>query len=438
MKILQVSPMYFPVERGGERHAREISERLAARGHEVTVLTVNANSGHDLYMGIAGALEQDETINDVRVLRLAANDGSLPRILELGLRLKGGFRSLNYLFTPAGLEALSRPPRNLAFLRSILRSDCDLVVAWNWYWPPAYQAYLAKSLKRCRLVGIPLFHTEESWIQQTLYDPMIAACDALVVNSSHEKEFILNRMPRAQRIAVLGVGVDPKLFARRDGVGFRNRHGIGSRPVVAFVGSLCLSKGADRVVDAMPLVWNWNKEVQLVIAGFPDGPYPALDQALERLCPKERDRVMILHGISESEKVDLFDALDVFVMPSVGESFGISYLEAWMCRKPVIGARIGSTACVIDEGNDGLLVAPQDHRGIGRAIIELLADPERRSQMGERGYAKTVNQFTWDQMCDRMERLFFELIREQPSSCPWPWQWKTSRSPTHPEKTLSL
>ena len=429
MKILNISPLYFPAGRGAEYHMREVSEGLVARGHQVTVLTTNAMSGHDLWRGIAGTLEEVESINGVRVVRVPATDGALPGIIKFGLRLKGGYRSLNHFFTPSGLEVLSRSPRNLGILRSILQSDADLVVAWNWYWPPAYQAYLAKSLKRFRLVGIPLFHTADGWVQRPIYDPMIAACDALVVNSSHEKEFILNRMPNARRIAVLGVGIEPELFARRDGQAFRSRHATGNRPLVCFLGGLIPNKGADKVVDAMPFVWNWNEEVCLVIAGFPDGPYPALDQALARLSPSERERVLIFPGIAESDKVDLYDALDVFVMPSVGESFGISYLEAWMCRKPVIGARIGPTACVIEDGADGLLVEPNDPRDVARAIIELLADPDRRMRMGERGYSKTIENFTWQVVCDRSERFFLSLIAETPVSRSWSWRRESSPSP---------
>ena len=428
MKILNVSPLYFPAGRGAEHHMREVSERLVARGHQVTVLTTNAMSGHDLWCGISGALKEVESINGVRVVRVPARDGALPGIIKFGLRLKGGYRSLNHFFTPSGLEVLSRSPRHLGFLRSILRSNADLVVAWNWYWPPAYQAHLAKSFKRFRLVGIPLFHTADSWAERPIYDSMIAACDALVVNSSHEKEFILNRVPNAQRITVAGVGIEPELFAHRDGQGFRRRHTIGSRPIVCFLGGLISNKGADKVVEAMPFVWNWNKEVCLVIAGFPDGPYPALDQALARLDQSERERVLLFPSIPEREKIDLYDALDVFVMPSVGESFGISYLEAWMCRKAVIGARIGPTECVIEDGVDGLLAEPNDPGDIARSIIELLADPDRRKRMGERGYIKTTEHFTWKIVCDKIERFFLSLIGEIPPSRSWSWQRESSPS----------
>ena len=83
---------------------------------------------------------------------------------------------------------------------------------------------------------------------------------------------------------------------------------------------------------------------------------PALSET-ERLASSPSAR------FSDDEKPSMFDALDVFAMPSVAESFGIAYLEAWMCRKAVIGSRIGSTECVIHDGVDGVLVDARRPRG---------------------------------------------------------------------------
>jgi phosphatidylinositol alpha-mannosyltransferase len=108
-----------------------------------------------------------------------------------------------------------------------------------------------------------------------------------------------------------------------------------------------------------------------------------------------------------------YAALDVFALPSTGESFGIAYLEAWLCHKPVIGARIGATQCVIEEGVDGLLVTPKDADDTARAILALLGDKDRRESMGRHGHAKTVAQFTWDKVTDKVERLFLEIAAKR-------------------------
>jgi glycosyltransferase involved in cell wall biosynthesis len=112
-----------------------------------------------------------------------------------------------------------------------------------------------------------------------------------------------------------------------------------------------------------------------------------------------------------------------FVLPSREESLGIAYLEAWMCGKPMIGGRIGSTQCVIDEGVDGLLANPDDAEDIALTIINLLSDRDMRERMARNGRAKTLIHYTWDMVTDKVEALYRDLIaaREmrQRSDAPW-------------------
>ena len=80
-----------------------------------------------------------------------------------------------------------------------------------------------------------------------------------------------------------------------------------------------------------------------------------------------------------------------------------------MCQKPVIGARIGSTQCVIEDGVDGLLVDPMDPKDIASKIVELLSDRDKREKMGMAGYSKTLERYIWDKVVDRVETLYRDL-----------------------------
>jgi glycosyltransferase involved in cell wall biosynthesis len=102
-------------------------------------------------------------------------------------------------------------------------------------------------------------------------------------------------------------------------------------------------------------VWQWNKEARLVLAGPQADRQQQVDAFIASLTEFERKRIVLIDDFPDQEKASIFDAFDIFVMPSTAESFGIAYLEAWMLRKAVIGARIGPTRCVIDEGSDECL-----------------------------------------------------------------------------------
>jgi glycosyltransferase involved in cell wall biosynthesis len=175
------------------------------------------------------------------------------------------------------------------------------------------------------------------------------------------------------------------------------------------VGRQQTTKGVAKLIAAMPEVWRWNPDVRLVLAGH-GTPEPEVEAELGRLAALDRARVVQTGRFGKDEKASIFDAFDVFAMPSTDESFGIGYLEAWLCRKPVIGARIGSTECVIDEGRDGLLVDPDNAEEIAGAIVSLLADRQLRTTMAEAGYAKTIAHHTWDKVTDRMESLYRRVV----------------------------
>ena len=80
-----------------------------------------------------------------------------------------------------------------------------------------------------------------------------------------------------------------------------------------------------------------------------------------------------------------YAACDLFVAPSLYESFGLIYLEAMRFAKPVIGCRVGGIPEIVEDGRSGLLVAPGDAAALAKAIRDLLDSPERRATMGAYG-----------------------------------------------------
>ena len=404
VRIVHVTPGYWPRLGGEQVYARRLSEGLAARGHQVTVLTFRGREATDWFPPQRWGLSSPP-----RVIRFTEN-GAFPRLLKMG----GARRLLGAVLPQDRMKMMAGGPLSARLFVELLRSKADIVAVLGW-WASLlpFKVTMAKRLRKWRMVGIPMFHTEEAWSRDDVYAPLLNRCDAIIANTGYEKQFVEARVSGRTRVLVGGAGIDPHTFAERDGGRIRSRYGLRRRPVVGYVGRLLPSKGVTALIKAMRVVWQWNSEVHLVLAG-PRASVgtPAdqeVEQALARLTEAERARVLLLGEFDEEDKASIFDSLDVFAMPSIGESFGIAYLEAWMCGKPVIGANVGSTPYVIRNGVDGLLVNPQDPRHIGEALVRLLKDPAERARLGGAGYTRTTSEFTWDRVIDRIEGLYKEL-----------------------------
>jgi glycosyltransferase involved in cell wall biosynthesis len=118
-------------------------------------------------------------------------------------------------------------------------------------------------------------------------------------------------------------------------------------------------------------------------------------------------------GYLRNEKWDLYDACDVFAMPSRVDSFGLVYAEAWMRGKPVIGARCGSVPWVIHEDVDGLLVPFGDVEELARSIIRLIDRPSYRKALGEAGREHVFRTYTVSCVAQRLSELYTSLVKQK-------------------------
>ena len=112
--------------------------------------------------------------------------------------------------------------------------------------------------------------------------------------------------------------------------------------------------------------------------------------------------------IDNGEFVKQYARATVAVVPSVYEGFGLPVGEAMACAVPVISTTGGALPEVV--GDAGVLVPPSDHRALGRAIRELLADPNRAADLGQAGYQRVQEQFTWLKAAEKTTAAYREAI----------------------------
>lgn len=188
--------------------------------------------------------------------------------------------------------------------------------------------------------------------------------------------------------------------------------------VILTVGNLVARKGHDMVIRALPRLRQTIPNVTYLVVG--DGPYST---QLETLAVGigVRDRVIFAGKVPEEDLPDIYALSDVFVMPSReqldvcdAEGFGIVFLEANACGKPVVGGRSGGIPDAIMDEVTGLLVNPHDPTDIANALTRLLTDRHFAHRLGQQGRLRAVRDFNWEKVCGQVQAILESTVRDRP------------------------
>ena len=170
--------------------------------------------------------------------------------------------------------------------------------------------------------------------------------------------------------------------------------GLGiKRPFILFVSSLWPYKNAEVLIEAFAKARNENKCLMLVIAGY-SRQENYMAKILELIRQKDISKsILFTGGVSHNTLAKLYQTAEVFVYPSLYETFGLTILEAMACGCPVITSDISSMPEIA--GDAALLVNPKDAWALTQKIRSVLEDETLRKGMIEKGIHR-ASQFTWE------------------------------------------
>ena len=167
--------------------------------------------------------------------------------------------------------------------------------------------------------------------------------------------------------------------------------------------------GPDILLKAMARVRETIPDVTLSLAGRGE-----MTEELKQLAKDLRleDAVDFTGFVPNAEIYSFIRRHHIMVMPSVmeSESFGVAVLEASACGRPVIASRIGGVPEVLENGQTGILVPPDDVDSLAGAILDLANRPEKREKIGRNGYEFVREHYGWNVSVDKMTALYEELI----------------------------
>lgn len=375
MKIALVTPYQYPYPGGVTEHVSHLDQYFREWGHEVKIIA---------------PCPEDATDVPENVIRMGTH------ITPIGV---GG-----------SVSRITLSPRIYRPVKKLLAAENFDIIHLHEPLMPALPLFV---LRHSKTINVGTFHAYREtphWGLETLrpvFDPFFEKLHAKICVSHAAWDLISRYYPGDY--AIIPNGIDVQEFSGPAVTPIEKY--MDGRPNILFVGRMEKRKGFRYLMRAFPYIVDAVPDARLIVAG-----------AFEKEDKEPFVRYARMHGLSsvkfvgrvtEEELPRYYKTCDVFCAPSTGfESFGIVLLEAMAAGKPIVASNIRGYRSVMEDGQEGLLVEPENEHAIADAIIRLLRDPGLRQEMGQRGRRKALR-YDWPLVARQVLDVYEELIKQK-------------------------
>lgn len=376
MKILVVLTYYAPHWTGLTMHAQRVAEGLVARGHQVTVLTMQHQP----------ELPRAEILNGVRVIRLKP-------VVQIS----------------RGMLAPAFPIAAYQLIRSH-----DVVHIHT----PQLETLLLVSL--CRMLGKPVLMTHHGDLvmpsgvfnriieklmvgQMVLGGKLASRVSAYSPDYAQNSQFLQNF---ANNLTYIYPPVTLPEPNESQIAQWKHELGLTNEPLVGFAGRFVEEKGFDFLLEAMPLIAEVFPNVRFVFAGENHVAYENFYAQCLPLIEQNRERIIFLGLLRDEQKLaNFYGMCDLFTLPSRTDCLAMVQIEALLAETPLVTSNIPGARVVVRETGFGELVTPQNPRALADGIIKVLQNLDQYRV----DPAKVHSVFSVDKIIDQYEQTLAEL-----------------------------
>jgi len=383
MKLLVITPYFYPKIGGLENYAYNISKGLKDKyGWEIVVITSNHEEKKD---------RKDE-LNGMKIYKLSR----LFKISNTPINPMWYFQIKNIIKEekPDVINAHTPVP----FISDVTARVCGDIP-----FTLTYHNDLTKENILLNFICKFYYFTIENKTLK-ISDKIIATSEYYAKKSPYLIRYLnkISIVPPGVQIAKFHPGVNKFALQKK----------YGNYPFILFVGQLDkthIHKGIYYLIDAISLVKKKFENILLLVVGKGDN----VDNYKNYTQKSSLEKNIVFTGfVSNEELPEYYAGSNVTVLPTYNnsEGFGMVLLEAGACEKPVISTNVGGIPFVIDDNKTGLLVPPKDPKALAEAISKILNNFGLAKKMGENGYKKVKENFTWEKQIKKTNDLFKDII----------------------------
>lgn len=392
MNILQIIP-YFEWSYGGPvRVVYELSRELAQMGHEVTIYTTD--------VGMRAKLKDEQKIHldkciEVRYFNCLSNYISNNFKMHFSLDMYYAMRANIKKFDIIHLHEYRGIPNVCAHYFARKKSI-----------PYILQAHGSSP-------GVIGYQEIDRTLSKQLFDNIIGNkiannASKLIALTSVEAESYQRLGANCRKIEIIPNGINLTEFKNLPRKGkFREIYKISSKAlIILFLGRINKIKGLDILAHAFSDIVKELRNAKLVIIGPDDGYLKTLEHLTNQL--ELSDKVIFIGPLYGVDKLEAYVDADIYVLPSVYETFPLTVLEALACGTSVVVTdNCGISDTVIKLGG---FVSSSDSSDLGRVIIQALTTEKRGKGGNDKSRSVILNDFNWTTIAKRYEDLYMNVL----------------------------
>lgn len=374
-KTILITAPYFPPQGGGlERYAQEIATRLSHDyGWRVVIVSSNEKRESD----------RREIIGDITIYRLHPDI----RISNTPIALSWIYK-LKKIITEERPDIINihTPVPGLGDLVSLLARKIPQVVTYH-----------TGSMKKGNVLDVAIIPYEK-----IILPAMLGRSRAIICSSDFVRNDFLGRYLRKSRTITPGVDCD---FFNPDGEKDQ------TAPSLLFVAKLERGqeyKGLKTLLDAMARLGAEFKGIKLSVAG--DGNLKKDYEDYAKKLGVAGD-VTFLGALDRQSLAKAYRSSKIFILPTSNDSQPLVVLEAMASGAAIISTFVGGIPSMIRDGEEGILINPDEPVALAAKIADLLHNPGLRSELGQMARKKASEQFDWDGRLKEYDSILHEALK---------------------------
>ncbi len=246
-----------------------------------------------------------------------------------------------------------------------------------------------------------LLGTIANWISYKFF-PVLKYADAVIAITPWEHKFIKAEGVSPENIHTIPNGMASIFFEKIEPNDFRKKHGINEyNKIVLFFGRLSYTKNPQAFIEIADAILRKRNDTTFVICGPDEGELEDVKKMIDNLYPRVKKNVRLLPPTRDrKEVIEMYQAADVYLLPSRREGLPLTLFEAYACGLPVVGSSVNGVPYELEDGINGYLLPSNCIEKFIKQTNLLLDNEALRCMMSFNNKAKAKD-FDWDLIAKR-------------------------------------